>query len=364
MRKDRLVLAAIVAVIVAVSCNKEVETFSCAPIAQDTSVRFELAELPYGKLSDYRFFVGELKAFQPNTRVLPYEPITPLFSDYAHKSRFVWMPEGVSAAYVSDGEILNFPNGAVMIKHFYYDNVQPQGERKIIETRLIYKKNDVWEFADYTWNEEQTEATYSLEGSYAPVEWIDENGVTKSVDFRLPSEVECVTCHKQSNQPIPIGPKPQNLNKTLDYADGTMNQLSKWQEVGYLSGNVPSEIVTTVAWDDASKPIDLRVRSYIDANCAHCHSELGHCYYRPLRFPFSETGMEQNLGVCEEPEEFINESLTHIVARGNINRSVMHFRLNTTSQQYRMPLLGRTIIHEEGVAMISEYINSLTPNCE
>ena len=75
---------------------------------QTTGKEVRLAEEPFEKLSQYNFFAGELKALQPNERVLPYDLITPLFTDYAEKSRFVWMPEGRSAQYVKD-ESFVFP---------------------------------------------------------------------------------------------------------------------------------------------------------------------------------------------------------------------------------------------------------------
>ena len=37
--------------------------------------------------------------------------------------------------------------------------------------------------------------------------------------------------------------------------------------------------------------------------------------------------------------------------------------LNTTNEAERMPLLGRSVIHEEGVALIEEWINQLSPPC-
>jgi hypothetical protein len=69
---------------------------------------------PFKKLSQYHFFKGDAKQLTPNDRVLPYDLITPLFSDYALKARFVWMPEGTSAQYVKD-EALDFPVGTVLI---------------------------------------------------------------------------------------------------------------------------------------------------------------------------------------------------------------------------------------------------------
>src|SRR5262245_22285510 len=45
---------------------------------------------------------------RPGDGVLPYELNTPLFSDYAHKLRTVWMPRGASARYRADG-VFEFP---------------------------------------------------------------------------------------------------------------------------------------------------------------------------------------------------------------------------------------------------------------
>jgi hypothetical protein len=67
------------------------------------------------------------------------------------------------------------------------------------------------------------------------------------------------------------------------------------------------------------------------------------------------------MGVCvntEDMQDFPTE-LNSIVKPGSINRSMLYYRLNTTNEAYRMPLHGRTIIHEEGIALIEQWINSL-----
>lgn len=328
-------------------------------------VNFELDEVPYANLSDYRFFTGELADLAPNEGVLAYEPISTLFTDYAKKSRFIWMPEGTSASMVDDHQVLDFPDGTVMIKSFYYDNVQPDNNRRIIETRLIYKVAGEWKFADYTWNEGQTEATYDLAGSFTPVEFVDDNGTTRSVNYRIPSEVECLTCHKKNELAIPIGPKPQNLNAEFAYADGNMNQLSKWFQAGYLDSapNV-NDIVTVGKWKDETVDLNLRVRSYLDINCAHCHRDGSHCDYRSMRFGFGESITPASLGICVEPDEFIGSSLTNIVTPGRKEKSALHYRISSNADMVRMPLLGRSITHDEGVAMIGEWIDSLTDICD
>lgn len=322
----------------------------------------DLATVPYEKLSDYKFFEGEIKNQEPAYKVLPYELNSPLFTDYAHKKRFVWMPKGTSATYAGDSEILDFPVGTVLIKSFYYDNVQPANTTRIIETRLLIKKGDEWIFANYIWNEDQTEAVLDMHGGYTNISW-SENGTTKSTDYQIPSEAECLTCHKTNDKPIPIGPKPQNLNKMFTYSDGSANQLSRWIQEGYLQDNLPADIVSTVDWTDTSQPLELRVRSYIDINCAHCHRENSHCDYMSMRFAFSETGDPENLGICVPPQDNINPSLTYIIAKKNPLRSAVAYRIKSVVPNERMPILGRTIVHEEAVEMITEWINTMDTPC-
>jgi uncharacterized repeat protein (TIGR03806 family) len=328
----------------------------------ETLVVFNPTEVPYQNLSDYNFFQGDISNLTPQDDVLPYDLQSPLFSDYAKKKRFIWMPSGVSANYTSDTSLLNFPNGTVLIKNFSYSNVQPSISTKIIETRIMYKLNNTWKFAEYVWNEAQTNATLDMDGSFTDITWVNDANETQSVNYRIPSEGECFTCHKKNDQPIPIGLKPQNINKTYSYSDGDMNQLEKLQFQGYLE-SYPSTIQTVVKWDDTSADITERVRAYIDINCAHCHAEGSHCDYRPMRFAYNETSISENLGICVTPDENIGDQFTHIIASGNAARSVLYERISSTDEAIRMPLLGRTVNHEEGAALIQEWINSLEPSC-
>ena len=332
-----------------------------SPIPVSTVV-VDLEAFPFNTLSEYNFFDGDIKNQQPVIGVIPYKPISTLFTDYAKKKRFVWMPGNVKAVYNGDNDIIDFPVGTMLIKTFYYTNVQPDNNTRIIETRLMLKKEDDWHFADYIWNDDQTEATFSLDGLFTNVDFL-ENGVAKSTNYRIPSDVECFTCHKSETNSVPIGVSPQNLNSTYTYDDGSQNQLEKLVAEGYLENNLPATINTVVDWSDTTQPIDLRVRSYLDINCAHCHSELAHCSYRPIRFAFDESENETNIGICVEPDTDI-PGMTHVVAPSQKERSTMYFRMNTTAEEFRMPLLGRSIIHEEAVVLIGEWIDGLTNECE
>jgi uncharacterized repeat protein (TIGR03806 family) len=346
--------------------NDDEEYVAVSPVTVD------LTQVPYQNLSDYHFFEGEMKNQIPSLDVIPYEPISSLFTDYAHKKRFIWLPNGTKATYNGDDEILEIPVGAAIIKTFYYDNVQPSNITKIIETRIMIRKSDGWIFADYVWNEDQTEAYLDLNGSTKSISWKDDNNVIRNVNYRIPNESQCIVCHKTKSyengnyvqKNIPIGIKPQNLNMLFNYGNDTKNQLTKWIELGILENNfnLPTEESTTVNYNDDSKPLEKRVRSYFDINCAHCHKENGHCDYRPMRMAFSETNNNLiNMGVCVDTQDMqdFSPELSKIITPRRVDQSMLYHRLNTVDETYRMPLHGRTIIHTEGVTLIENWINSL-----
>ena len=340
-------------------------SYSCSDdsyIAVEVSpVNYNLDEMPYNSLSQYNFFVGEMKNLNPVYGVIPYELISSLFTDYSIKSRFLWMPEGVSANYISSSDVFDFPIGTVLIKNFSYENVMPDQVPKNIETRLMIKKENGWIFADYVWNEDQTEAFFSLDGSVVDLSWL-QDGLERNINYRIPSASECLTCHKISDGAIPNGVKPRNINKMLNYGSNTMNQLDKWIEMEYLT-SYPETFETVANWKDLSEPLEKRVRSYIDINCAHCHSDNTHCEYRPIRLNFEATEDLANMGVCLTPDTDLGNGTDFIINPGNVNRSVLHFRMTSNEEEYRMPLIGRSMVHEEAIEMIEQWINSLEDNC-
>lgn len=332
-------------------------------------VNVDLTQIPYGNLSQYHFFDGEMKNQNPSLDVIPYEPASSLFSDYAHKKRFIWLPKNTQATYNGDDNVYEFPVGTALVKTFYYDNVAPNNTTKIIETRLLIRKTDGWHAYDYVWNDTQTEATLETTGNgvFVPVTW-SENGVSKTVDYKVPSQTDCITCHKlnpnhetNGERTIPIGPKPQNLNTNFNYNGTSMNQIAKWKSLGIIPQNTPTVGLSSVDWRDTSKSLELRARSYIDVNCAHCHRDGGHCDYTNIRLNFSNTDMS-TVGLCMTPL-FNVQGGPFVINGGNAERSEMFLRINSNEQDLMMPIVGRTIIHEEGVELIRQWINSMPANC-
>lgn len=364
--KNKLITATVLLIlgfglIMTGSCSSDQDDYEAVPASP---VVMDLTQVPYANLSEYKFFSGDLKNQEPAYGVIPYRPSSELFTDYAKKSRFIWLPNGTKANYVSDSQVLDLPVGAALIKTFYYDNVQPLSSRRIMETRVMIRKNDGWIFAEYIWNNEQTEASLQMMGGTSPVSWMDQNNNLQTIDYEFPSENRCIKCHKWNAEYRPIGIKPQNLNNIYNYNTGAKNQLRKLIEFGYLENNIPASITSTVDYNDTSKSLDLRVRSYLDINCAHCHQDGGDAEYMEIRMAFDQTINPINMGVCKPASlQIPGIDRGFVVKPMNTGESTLLYMLNTNASNFRMPRIGRTIVHQEGVQLVSDWINSLAP-CE
>ena len=134
MRRKMPALLALAAVIFYAGSNA-----SCS--GWGSGVRVFLEEPFPEKLSSWRLFEKSSAPLRPNVGLIPYDLNTPLFSDYAAKYRFVWMPAGQAATYNED-EAFTFPVGTILSKTFAFpegnDKGKGEGER-LIETRLLVR---------------------------------------------------------------------------------------------------------------------------------------------------------------------------------------------------------------------------------
>lgn len=326
-----------------------------------------LQEAPAQRLSDYRLFV-DASADRPNGRVVPYTLATPLFTDHAEKSRFVFTPPGARIGYTATG-VLGFPVGAVLVKTFAYpaDLRRPDRDVRKVETRLLIHKASGWTAQTYVWNAEGTEAVLKRAGARLPVRFTDSRGREVALDYAVPNQNQCKTCHQLEGAVAPIGPKARNLNRIIPVAGrGAENQLDRWTRLGLLSGAPASKLAPRLAaWDDASESLDARARAYLDVNCAHCHSPSGSASNSGLFLTAEET-RPSALGVGKPPVAAGRGAgdLAVGIEPGHPGRSILAFRMASGEPGVMMPELGRALIHEEGVALISAWIGEMAPKAE
>lgn len=288
-------------------------------------------------LSAYNIFEGTASNLIPSEDFELLELSSALFTDYAHKQRLVKVPEGTSIAKLSDGS-LDFPDGTILTKTFFYFNDERDTSlgKRIIETRLEIKESGTWNIVTYLWNESQTDATLKLDGQDTPVSWINSQGNNRSTLYHVPTQNECMTCHQSNSTLSPIGPTLLNLNKTVNRNGTELNQLAHLQSLGLLEQFSVTDIPQMVDYNDLNASLSDRGRAYLAINCAHCHNPQAWNIPAAKNFdfrheiPFELTGIQNG--------------------KDKISRNVLNLE---------MPFIGTTMMDEEGVALLIEYLNSL-----
>lgn len=291
------------------------------------------------KLSELQLFEGNLSDLKFNKTVHEYSLSTPLFTDYSYKLRSIAIPKGEQMTYSGEGLFL-FPNNSIITKTFYYfnDERDPSLGKRIIETRVLIKKNGNWQGGNYFWNDEQTEAFLDQAPHTVPINWIDNLGVNRMVNYKVPSRNQCFLCHDNNGVAMPIGPKARALN--FEY--NGRNQIQYLIDNGLLSGAPDlSQIVSLPDWSDDTLLLEQRARAYLDVNCAHCHQPGG--FYNVNNGDTFDLRFETSF----EDSNIFDQRL-------NIQN-----RMNSNITNFFMPFIGTTVIHTEGVSLINDYIDSL-----
>ena len=116
------------------------------------------ARLSTAQLSETGLFQS-VKGHVTEPALVPYSVNSPLWSDNAHKERYIALPGLSQIDFVEEGA-WKFPEGAVLVKTFSLDlEVGNPASRKRIETRLLATQQNEWAGYTYIWNDDQTEAT-------------------------------------------------------------------------------------------------------------------------------------------------------------------------------------------------------------
>ncbi len=359
----RIFLYTIVPVLILASCNSSKNHTEETKESIPTQFAFKSNQnLGREKLSDYNFFKGKLADLAPNENVHPYKLNSALFSDYAHKARFVQLPEGKSADYHST-EVMEFPVGSILIKNFYYPNdfSNPDSERRILETRLLIHEEKGWKALPYVWNDEQTEAFLEVAGATKSVSWRDMNGNTQKINYSIPNMNQCRSCHLKDGEIMPIGPSARQLNGNFDYSEASeMNQLKYWQAHGLLS-NLPNEnIPQLVNYENENAPLANRARAYLEINCGHCHRPEGPAKNSALHLMASvENSAAWGVGKTPIAAGKGSGGLKYDIVPGEADQSILTYRMESTDPGIMMPELGRKMVHKEGLALVKDWINEM-----
>lgn len=302
-------------------------------------------DLP-ARLSDYGFF-ADLAGEKPAARVVPYDLETPLFSDYAGKHRFLYVPAGQKARYDAEAAF-DFPLGSAIVKTFGYPQA---GKFKPLETRLLLRRASGWVALPYVWNAEGTDALLKRAGTRIPVTFTDPSGASRSISYAVPNQNQCKDCHALSGAIAPIGAKARYLNHR--------GQLQTLVRAGLLD-RAPADAPRVARWDDPAAKLEDRARAYLEINCAHCHNPAGAASNSGLFLDLARSDRTA-LGVWKRPVAAGRGSggRDFAIAPGDPEASILIYRMESTEPGIAMPELGRATAHKEGVALVREWIAAM-----
>lgn len=344
------------------------------------------AEAPPDRLSDWGVIFADGAFVELDADAMPYALNAPLYSDHALKLRAIWMPHGSEIGYRDTGTF-EFPIGTIISKTFYYrkagdfttanhrvvqvdQETALEGgrylsldEHAVIETRLLVRYEDGWRGLPYVWNASQDEAFLEIAGDIREIELVGKRSETTFV-YVVPDRNQCAGCHvtDMSRKALePLGPKAWQLNRAFDAGDAV--QLDVWAEHGLLA-NVPNSPPAAPRWDDESAPLEVRAKAYLDANCAHCHNENGPADTSALDLSF-DAPVDRRYGICKPPVAVGRGSgnRPYDIVPGSPDASILVYRMEETDPAIAMPELGRSTVHDDGVALVRDWIASLRGEC-
>ena len=348
-----------------------------------------------------------VKGHQVQPALIPYDVNSPLWSDGAHKERFIALPPGNASIEVTPTRGWNFPDDTVLVKSFALDGTTG---RRWIETRFLVKQEGEWVGYSYAWNDAQTEATL-VEPAGAdkafeiPVDRTPEHpdGFRKQV-WRYPSRAECMTCHSRA-QNFVLGLNTLQFNRDNSYHGKKVNQMALLEQLGViktsgweadavetirtagrargLSGGDLDRYVSGQRRRDGQRtapassllnkpPAELprlfdpygeagtvadRARSYLHSNCSSCHIEAGGGN-SAIQLEYT-TALKAMLAVDVKPlHDVFGKQDARILAPGSPARSVLLHRISIR-ERGQMPPLATSTTDPRAMQLLSEWIRSL-----
>ncbi|MEM6958291.1 MAG: hypothetical protein AAF645_21590 [Myxococcota bacterium] len=271
-----------------------------------------------------------------------FEPAVWLWTDGIDKQRYIRLPEG-ERINTEDPDNWIYPVGTQAWKTFSLDGVR-------LETRYFEKIRDTpgldgWAMRTFAWNEEQDAVEELTVGR--------DNVLGTNHD--IPSFSMCVQCHAATS-------RADVLNSftaiQLNHPD-TDFDLAELNDDDWLTDPIPLEDAQYPGNDMTSEAL-----GYLHANCGNCHGN---------RSAPSGLRFWVNVGTARvmETDTFttavgvdsfrVDGDATVRIVPGNADDSVVIRRMSSRDIILQMPPIGTEIVHDEGVDLIRDWINSLRP---
>ena len=319
-------------------------------------------------LSQTGFFT-DLATLTPIPAAIPFSVASPLWSDGSDKHRWLVIPNDGShntnaeKIVFSENDNWVFPAGSVLVKHFELPlDARNPGLTRRLETRFVVCTSNNGKYGiTYKWNADGSDAVLLGAGLAEYHNVTLEDGSTASRKWDYPSRGDCMRCHNSAAGQA-LGVRTHQLNHSFHYpaTDRSANQLATFNALGMfnvtLSDTQIGDFLAARALDDVTAPLEHRVRSYLDSNCAHCHRPDGPVavFDARLTTPLASQGIVDGgiTGRFDLPGG-------KYIKPGDPFLSAIRVRMASAESPVAMPPLAKNLAHAEAVAALDAYINGL-----
>jgi uncharacterized repeat protein (TIGR03806 family) len=291
--------------------------------------------------------------------LIPYDLNVAFWSDGADKKRWIAIPPG-QILFSAAGE-WRFPAGTVFVKNFDLptDAANRAAEHRL-ETRILVcdSRGGVYGVV-YKWRADGSDADLLGASVTENIQVKSAGGEVHEQAWYYPSRQDCLTCHTPGAGGV-LGVKTRQLNRPFTYPSGvTDNELRTWNHLGLFAPAFKDEelpkFAALAAADDATRSLQDRARSYLDANCAQCHRPGGTVANFDARYdtPVGDQALIDGPVLIDQGID-----RPRVISPHDIWRSIAYMRIDTVGD-IRMPPLARETIDQKGVQLLGEWINSM-----
>jgi uncharacterized repeat protein (TIGR03806 family) len=302
---------------------------------------------------------ADLASLQPANFLIPYSVNSPLWSDGAMKTRWFTIPTNTVIGFSANGEWA-FPAGSVFVKNFDLpvDDTNPKILRRL-ETRIIVRDTNGTVYgASYKWRADHSDADLVSVGTNEDIEIRTAAG-TRTQKWFYPGRQDCLTCHTTISGGV-LGLNTRQLNGSFKYPNGvTANQLHTLGHLGIFDNAFDDPKMFfyphLVNITNTAAALQLRVRSYLDANCAMCHRPGSAGAFFDARF---DTPLKKQNLINGAVANLLGIAGAKVIVPGNTNKSILFQRISITGEG-QMPPLARNLVDEKSVAVIGKWISIL-----
>ncbi len=182
--------------------------------------------------------------------------------------------------------------------------------------------------------------------------------INRTQPWYFPGRQDCLACHtNNSGGVLGLSTPASNRNYAFAASGVTDNQLRAWNHVGLfdtaLSEAAIPGLQKHVPLSDTASSAELRVRSYVDANCAHCHRPGGvHAFW--------DGRIETLLGSAGIVNGIVQDSLgisgAKVIVPQNVDKSIMYKRIATASEAHKMPPLAKNMVDQSVLPVLEQWI--------